>query len=253
MNWQLDPDTRRRNWAIVGAGVVAVAVAGYFTGLRKLPVTAPTPPASAPPGDRHRSVGEALNYQQLQDSRRGPNGHVYASAFDALRRTGSGASPDVSPEGRELALMERLANRAYDGAPPTIPHAVNQKGDAGCLACHQTGVEIAGRTAPRISHPELVSCTQCHASATSARPLSKPGIVVENTFSGLERSGQGSRAWAGAPPTIPHSTQMREACDSCHGPTGKPGLRTTHPERKSCTQCHAPSSVLFHRAFAGQP
>jgi hypothetical protein len=40
---------------------------------------------------------------------------------------------------------------------------------------------------------------------------------------------------------------MREACASCHGPSGKRGLRSTHPVRASCQQCHARSAALDQR------
>jgi cytochrome c-type protein NapB len=92
-----------------------------------------------------------------------------------------------------------------------------------------------------MSHPRLEMCQQCHAAAPGAAP------PPASDFVGLGAAGSGRRAYAGAPPTIPHGAWMREACDSCHGLAGAPGLRTTHPERQSCTQCHAPDASLEAR------
>lgn len=48
------------------------------------------------------------------------------------------------------------SNRAFEGAPPTIPHTIEGRED--CLMCHKDG--IGG--APKASHPERLNCDQCH-------------------------------------------------------------------------------------------
>lgn len=148
---------------------------------------------------------------------------------------------------RAAALDERKQIRAFDGAPPTIPHPIDQTSAASCLSCHGEGKVIRDRIAAKISHPHYSNCTQCHVpTALSAMPeaehLKEP--LAENEFRGLESFGKGIRAFEGAPPTIPHPASLRTDCMSCHGPKGSVGLRTPHPWRQSCTQCHVPSAEI---------
>ncbi len=106
--------------------------------------------------------------------------------------------------------------------------------------------EIGDKIAPRISHPPYTSCVQCHAAASDPRPGGTPAKVAGNTFLGLPSPSAGTRGQPTAPPTIPHSTWMRDQCGSCHGPTGLMGMRTTHPWRQQCVQCHAASITDSH-------
>ncbi len=185
----------------------------------------------------------ATAYGELATTSRGPNAQWQAH-LDTLRFT---PPPPETHDGREerrkVSLAARASRRAYDGAPPVIPHEVSERSSASCVACHGEGLVIGDRRAPRMAHPPYQSCTQCHARGDN--PQLPSGLEVDNTFvaKAVESRG-GPRAWSGAPPTTPHSTWMREECASCHGVLGPPGLRTTHPERASCTQCHAPSASL---------
>jgi cytochrome c-type protein NapB len=70
-----------------------------------------------------------------------------------------------------------------------------------------------------------------------------------NAFAGTKGPEKGLRAWPGAPPTIPHPTNMRGECLSCHGPDGKVGMRSSHPWRVSCRQCHVEGSGTDERPF----
>ena len=141
------------------------------------------------------------------------------------------------------ALADRAKNRAYDGAPPTVPHPVDSQSVAACLACHGEGVRVGDRVASKLSHPVMTNCTQCH--------VEQAPVPVESGFAGVYRAGPGERASPGAPPTIPHHTWLRENCTSCHGLVTRPGTRTTHPWLTNCTQCHAPSAALDQVGFAG--
>jgi cytochrome c-type protein NapB len=205
----------------------------------------------APPLDGPARRGEpAVSYRELADPlRRGPNAEMYAGALDGLRaRVPADVDPtSATDEERRQALEERRARRAYDGAPPTIPHAVAER-ELDCVACHAQGAVIGRAVAPMRSHGVLPSCTQCHVPSSDPRPAPTPPALADNEFVGLEGRRRGERAWAGAPPTIPHPTLMRSECTSCHGPTGKLGLRTPHPDRASCTQCHTPSAEMDQRA-----
>jgi hypothetical protein len=134
----------------------------------------------------------------------------------------------------------RAARRAYDGAPPTAPHA---DFGASCAACHDAdGQSVGERYAPPSPHvgtpqePATERCRQCHAFVTTSE------VFVPNGFIGLPQNlRRGGRASPGAPPTIPHRLLMRENCVTCHaGPGARAAIRTSHPERPRCRQCHVP-------------
>ncbi len=64
-----------------------------------------------------------------------------------------------------------LLPRAFEGAPPFIPHEVEV--DMECLECHRQGDNDAVIT----SHPERVNCIQCHIRQNmDVMPF------IENTF-----------------------------------------------------------------------
>lgn len=234
----------RRLVHVLGAVGIMVATIGFFSGI-----------AEERKNTYPRAVGEASatapapGYPQLRTERRGPNATMYTGAIDRLRE-GLPASldevPPQSEEQRERVLAARGILRAYDGAPPTIPHAIEGRSTYECLACHAAGAVVAGKRAPAMSHERHDSCTQCHV-APGGPPSSVPPPLASNSFSGEPPAAKGARAWPGAPPTIPHSTSMRSACKSCHGVAGALGMRSTHPWRESCTQCHAPSAKLDQR------
>lgn len=59
---------------------------------------------------------------------------------------------------------DREAERAWEGAPPVIPHSVWMRSN--CDSCHG----VAGPPGLRTSHPERRSCTQCHAAPADESP-----------------------------------------------------------------------------------
>lgn len=214
---------------------LAVTAAGFFSGTR-------TPPTPVYSGGSSLSVepseADVPRHRDIGRERRGPNAGLYANAFDDLAAAIPLRSQPTEPGDRGEALTQRAERRAYDGAPPTIPHAVEQRGAPTCLACHEQGARVGDRTARAMSHPMYTNCVQCHVVAADPRPVPRVARAVPNEFVGLASSGVGPRAWQSAPPQMPHGTAMRENCISCHGPAGHPGLRTTHPERDNCLQCH---------------
>lgn len=139
----------------------------------------------------------------------------------------------------ERVLDSYYKNRAYHGAPPSIPHPVSDErnmGDNSCLKCHQNGgfTEKYKAYAPVTPHPEMINCRQCHVSQntsslfkeTSFRKIVVPKVGINN-------------ALPGSPPVIPHQLQLRENCLACHaGPSAPKEIRVTHPERVNCRQCH---------------
>ncbi len=146
-------------------------------------------------------------------------------------------------ENHQRTLKDYYKNRAYLGAPPSIPHSVAKERSLGgntCVQCHQSGgfVEKFNAYAPITPHPEMINCRQCHVTKNT-----------NNTFKGFAfrkklspKVGQGANnALLGSPPMIPHKLQMRENCISCHaGPSAPKEIRVSHPERVNCRQCHLP-------------
>jgi cytochrome c-type protein NapB len=227
--------------------VVGVAVVGFLLGINDTPPrVAPTPPERAAVGD----VPAAAGYAELPAAPIKANDR-WENALSSLRSpTPSPFDPVTRTEEMKLAaLADRSKNRAFDTAPPTVPHPIEQANAASCLACHGTGLWVKDKLATRVSHPHLTNCTQCHAEGANPALAKFDAPLTENAFVGAARSGPGSRAAPGAPPTIPHTTWMRQDCASCHGLVARPGIRTTHPWLTNCTQCHAPSAALDQVAF----
>ncbi len=230
----------------IGAAVaMAVAVAGLVTSVRtELPVRRPSP-VEATAGELPRAPTWADEQRRHHDNRLRHAGNLraMASARPDLRDAGV-----VTDAQRAEALERRARNRAYDGAPPTIPHPIAQRDWPNCMTCHGEGMRIAAQTAPAICHTTMQSCVQCHVVSNGPVPGAPPaGALTEtNTFAGLDAPAHGERAWPGAPPTVPHPTLMRARCESCHGAYAL-GLRTSHPWRQSCTQCHGPSAAFDQR------
>jgi cytochrome c-type protein NapB len=220
--------------------VLGLAVLGFFVGTGEAPDLGS--PLVQQGGAEAGPAGDAMpSYSMLRSTARG--GTSWTQEVAALAATPSG------PAGgdKASALAGRRGNRAYDGAPPTVPHPVRQNAAPECLACHEEGLRIRDRSASAMSHRELTSCTQCHVVQAAPMPgamLPPDATFAVNGFQGMESPTRGERAWAIAPPTTPHRTTMRERCMSCHGPQGRAPLQTPHPERRSCEQCHAPSASL---------
>jgi nitrate reductase cytochrome c-type subunit len=177
-----------------------------------------------------------------------------AAAFIAVALTavGCGSGDTVPVPDREgafkSAALVRADRRAYDGAPPTIPH---ESFGIDCAACHdERGMPVSGTGfAPASPHAGTeraggtARCRQCHVFVTDG------GTFVDSEYEPFRQDLRaGGRATPGAPPTVPHRTLMRENCIACHdGPGAREEIRTTHPERARCRQCHVP--VTGREAF----
>jgi cytochrome c-type protein NapB len=258
----INPITYRRAAWIFGAILITASVSGYFMGLRQTGSRLnPTRTMSLVVPDAARmaileteSVPVATRYSQQDRLNDGPNAawenHLNKLVQPVVNRS---TLTNVTEVERALALRERASRRAFDGAPPVVPHPVAQDSAAACLACHGPGLVIKDKVASKMSHALHTSCTQCHVPAVGPRiPVVEMALLeplTENHFAGLDAPLKGSRAWPQAPPTIPHSTLMRSDCVSCHGPQGLYGLRTPHPDRQSCVQCHVPGADLDQHQF----
>lgn len=251
------PDRLARLLHLSLAAVIGMAFVGFFVGLRQ---GAPSPemkPIEHRAAAAHPQAIPATAYRDFDRRRLGPN-REWTSTLGDLKQPAIDlfSKPERSEEGRRETLAARSRRRAFDGAPPVVPHPIDQRSTASCLACH--GDNIAIGTSPqqvvratKMSHGMLGNCTQCHVEQRAAEleSLEQPG----NLFAGKPAPLGGHRAWNGAPPTVPHTTFMRESCLSCHGPTGADPIRTTHAWRTNCLQCHAPSAVLDQLSFEHGP
>ena len=231
--------------------VVAVSLAGLVYGFRESPE-----PVLPPAQQTNVDFGEALpapSYAGVAALRAAAEVAPLADQIEPFERSEVAEIDSAALEQARTTLGER---RAFDGAPPVIPHPV-QEDSTDCVACHADGLQGASFRAPQISHTIYASCTQCHVSADPNLPVVSEQILAANSFSGLaagpDRGAVTAPPWPTAPPVIPHSTMMRQRCASCHGEGGFPALRTPHPERVSCTQCHVPSADLDLREAMPAP
>jgi len=247
----MDAYTARKALNVALLVLMALATVGFFVGTRaEFQAKGYSWYAAPEEEDVEGRIPTAMSYTERMSAPQRANDHLRYD-FDRLATQAipEGEGDATDPVLRALARSERAEGRAYEGAPPTIPHPIDHSGDAACLACHQTGLRIAARRAPAISHDTFTQCTQCHVEREARRPFQEvnpDAIPLDSAFVGFRESGDGPRVWEGAPPQMPHTSRMRENCASCHGPHGPPGLRTTHPERQNCEQCHAPNSALDH-------
>ncbi len=147
--------------------------------------------------------------------------------------------PAQGPQARTPGIV-RAERRAFDGAPPVIPH---KPFGVACTSCHSKfGLEVTGvGFAPPSPHEEtpgmsaLSRCQQCHVFAETSEQFRA------NAFAGLRQDlRRGARLSDLSPPVLPHQTLLRENCAACHsGPAAREEIRCTHPERIRCEQCHA--------------
>ena len=171
---------------------------------------------------------------------------LFVSCSNLVENRMGNELPILQPEMDERAgaLEVRSRNRAFEGAPPVIPHELDDQRDTEhCLGCHGNAEDAEDIGAAIMPHELLVNCTQCHVESEHSF-LRAAGEGVANTFSPMAEVRLGHRAMPGTPPGIQHSTLMRSNCLACHGPTGAEALRSSHPERQMCVQCHAISSEL---------
>ena len=239
--------------AALGSVVVGVSLAGFFhaTLPTHYETTDPLHHAEEPlvaPG-----APQARTYKQMRDR---PSSAIgITRALEKLEAVVPPRSESTKANtSKQEALVERSLLRAYDGAPPVIPHPVSQTDANQCLACHVKGLKFGALRAPSLPHKKYVSCTQCHALGVPNAPwgtrsegLKPDPRAVANSFTGLKPSTEGPRWSQQSPPIVAHGTFMHEQCISCHGPNGRDALRSSHPQRQSCLQCHATQASLEQR------
>ena len=130
--------------------------------------------------------------------------HAHHSVLDTISKTmerkeentsALSYSRDIRKDGAKIrTLKEFYSRRAYPGAPPVIPHAVEKDGIIAdrCLTCHENGgyVQSFKAYAPVSPHPEKENCRQCHVPVVekelfvkvrSTGRLIKAKINIKNT------------------------------------------------------------------------
>ncbi len=233
---------------MVIAAVAAVVAIGFATGTAPRTYRAEQPPLRERP--EPGKIPPARSHAELE--RRPWEGGVDASGWATSKEIASETALRDEREDvpAEEAVLDRAARRAFDGAPPVIPHPVRASGAAECLACHADGFTLGRRSASRVPHAEYASCTQCHVTDSALFTVLTPNPAASAALDwrGLRSPTSGAEAYMGAPPSVPHPTWMRENCESCHGPEGRAALRTPHPDRRSCLQCHPSEGALGLRA-----
>ncbi len=245
-------DSSTKPWRFGVVVVISVAIVGYFVGLQSPmnPAQRTATPTRAPAivaAPANHSSGAPIIpsplYSDLPKLEWGPTA-TWTTSLQTLRQPPPQLDETklitITADQKELALAMRKTNRAFNGAPPTIPHPMDQMSAVACLACHETGFHSESLRISKMSHPFYSNCTQCHIESNPQHQT--PNVFRESTFVGLPAPSGGPRAYPDAPPQVPHSTWMRTDCLSCHGINGHPGLQTTHPWRQNCNQCHTPAA-----------
>jgi nitrate reductase (cytochrome), electron transfer subunit len=224
-------------------GVIAMAFVGFVVGMRHgAPVlAAPVPDLPQATSQEGASI-PATAYRDYDRRRHGTNAGWRSSLADLPQPEliYTEEAVEWTEEARAILRSARAQRRAFDGAPPTVPHPIDQLTSTSCIACHASGKSLGETFAPAMSHAMMHNCTQCHVEQNASNLDSAPS--ARNVFESIQRPLKGTRAWEGAPPTIPHPTLMRQNCISCHGTSGPQAIRTSHPWRANCMQCHAPSA-----------
>ena len=228
--------------------VFAVSLVGFLTGIGSGVPAKPRQIGTPHEPVEKGKVAEARSYKEMRKTPRGTG-----SGWEQSLEVAALSTPrlKLTQETLDQALRQRQTRRAYDGAPPTIPHHVRQNSAAECLSCHGEGLRLGSLQAGTLPHDNFTNCTQCHVTDTETvgglAPASEKALgvdprAVENSFSGTFPAKKGARAWSIAPPEVPHNTFMRQNCLSCHGNTGSAPMRSSHTERQNCVQCHAISA-----------
>ena len=245
----------RKTLAVVFLMVGMLAVSGFFMGMRQtehqvtrnqLPPAEKTPVSTA-------HVPIAPKYKEIARTEWLANRDWKFTLADLPRAVAQPAGQAAAtPAETAAAIGRRKSLRAYDGAPPVIPHAIDPLKSSACTSCHgeDSNLVIGGKRPAEISHPWITNCTSCHVPADGLRQFTAPvetRLLVENSFIGKTSAGHGPRAYGSAPPTMPHAVWMRQNCMACHGPGREQAIRTSHPERQNCLQCHAPNAAFDNR------
>jgi cytochrome c-type protein NapB len=245
----------RKTLAVVFLMVGMLAVSGFFMGMRQTEhqVARNQLPAAEKNTITTAHIPTAPKYKEITRTDWLANRDWKFTLADLPRAAAPPAGQAAAtPAETAAAIARRKSLRAFDGAPPIIPHAIDTLKSSACTTCHgeDNNFVIGGKRPAEISHPWITNCTSCHVPADGLRQITAPPearLLVENSFAGKTSAGHGPRAYGTAPPTMPHAVWMRQNCMACHGPGREQTIRTSHPERQNCLQCHAPNAAFDNR------
>jgi 5-methylcytosine-specific restriction endonuclease McrA len=142
---------------------IAAAFAGFFVGMDKPELAASrrnVKPADFRTPESTPNVLPAVVYGKMNGIERGPNA-AWENSINKLVPS----LPENTKGLRQVSLADRALNRAFKGAPPVIPHRVNQQDPAGCMSCHDEGKILGDHVAAIIPHNFRPNCTQCHVES----------------------------------------------------------------------------------------
>ena len=179
---------------------------------------------------------QAAGLQEMRDSYRA----VIALAVGLLV-LGGGGMPRGDPTGGraiDRAARGRACLRRRPAGDSARASRVRAPPATMMTAARSTasGWRRRRRTAAMAATGALRRCRQCHVPSTTS------DMMVASVFNGLPQGPwKGGRATPGAPPTIPHTLQLREKLrwHVTRDPPPASEIRTSHPERSACRQCHA--------------
>ena len=168
----MSPPLEPRVGHILAACAISVAGVGVVTAYNTdLPVRRPPMAATRYPG-LARAPTYVEERQRHHDNRLRHPGNLRVMVARAQELSDAGAPTE---EEHAQAIARRAERRAYDGAPPTVPHPVAQRDGPACLTCHGEGMRVATQVAPAICHTTHANCLQCHVASES--PV--PGVATE--------------------------------------------------------------------------
>lgn len=139
---------------------------------------------------------------------------------------------------------------------------VSKHSGISCESCHDTAIEHAKTNESTITVPSDSLCELCHAPSVS-RPMDFPQISYEEHWNNITTKGTYSLEDAFGEfdytcltchdpmgvglviPQIPHSTEGRSDCRSCHGIEGIKVFPEYHVHRPNdvCQACHKNSEI----------
>jgi cytochrome c-type protein NapB len=163
-------DFTQRHASLIAFALICIATTGYFLGLSspmtstdELPLSVEPPPHSGEHDPAAGSVIPATSYAEMAGTRKHSTlmrstllSSLVQQPYDLL------AKIEVNENDKLLSLSDRETRRAFNGAPPTVPHPIDQLDPAACMACHGEGLQSKTLQASKMPHPYYSSCTQCH-------------------------------------------------------------------------------------------
>ena len=138
-----------RGITIIGAVAAGLGLVGFLVGIgERVEATR----ASLPVAREAVSAQSVPSYREINSTSVGPNAD-WSSQLKNLKQDRPSLFAKVvrTPEMKDAALRDRLRTRAFDGAPPVVPHRVEQQSAENCLVCHGEGLKLGDKIATKIS------------------------------------------------------------------------------------------------------